>query len=62
MIARCIEELGKIEIDVRHRAGNKMQHADCIWSINAVAEEQTAFDNAVSMESEQVNVENLSRG
>ena len=62
MVARRIEKLGKLVFDIKHRAGKKTPHADCLSRINTEDEDQTAFVNAFALDVEQVDTNYSSRG
>ena len=53
MVARWIEKLGQFNFDIKHRAGKKIPHADCLSRINTEDEEQTAFVNTIALDVEQ---------
>ena len=53
MVARWIEKLGQFNSDIKHRAGKKIPHADCLSPINTEDEDQTAFVNAIALDVEQ---------
>ena len=62
MVARWIEKLGQFNFDIKHRAGKKILHADCLSRINTEDEEQTAFVNAFALHVEQDDTGYSSRG
>ena len=41
MAARWIEKLGQFNFDIKHRAGKRIPHADCLSRINTEDHEQT---------------------
>ena len=55
-------ETWAIYFDIKHRAGKKIPHADCISRINTEDEDQTAFDNAIALDVEQDDTDSSSRG
>ena len=61
MVARWIEKLGPFNFDIKHRAGKKIPHADCLSRINTEDEEQTAFVNAIALDVEQDDTNYISR-
>ena len=62
MVARWIEKLGQFNFDIKHRAGKKIPHADCLSRINTEDEEQKAFVNAIALDVEQDDTNYNSRG
>ena len=62
MVARRIVKLGQFNFDIKHRAGKKIQHADCLSRIDTEDEEQTAFVNAIALDLEQDDTDYSSRG
>ena len=62
MVARWIEKLGQFNFDIKHRAGKKIPHADCLSRINKEDEEQTAFVNAMALDGEQDDTDYSCRG
>ena len=62
MVARWIEKLGQFNFDIKHRAGKKIPHADCLSRINTEDDEETAFISAISIEAEQYKTNYDSRG
>ena len=62
MVARWIEKLGQFNFDIKHRAGRKIPHADCLSRINIEDDEQTAFFNAIAIDAEQENTNYGCRG
>ena len=62
MVAGWIEKLGQFNFDIKHRAGKKIPHADCVSRINTEDDEQTAFVNAIAIDAEQDNNDYGSRG
>ena len=61
MVARWIEKLGKFNFDIKHRAGKKIPHADCLTRINTEDEDQTAFVNAIALDVQQDDTDYSSR-
>ena len=55
-------ETGQFNFDIKHRAGKKIPHADCLSHKNTGDDEQTAFLNAIAMDAEQDNTNYDSRG
>ena len=62
MVARWIEKIWLFNFDIKHRAGQKITHADCLSRKNTKDDEQTAFVNAIAMDAEQDNIDYGSRG
>ena len=62
MVARWIEKLAQFNFDIKHRAGKKIPHADCLSRINTEDEERTAFVNAIALDVEQDDTDYSSRG
>ena len=61
MVARWIEKLGQFNFEIKHRAGKKIPHNDCLSRINTEDEEQTAFVNAFALDVEQDDTDYSSR-
>ena len=53
---------GQLNFDIKHRAGKKTPHADCLSRINTEDEEQIVFINAIALEVEQDDTDYSSRG
>ena len=62
VVARLIEKLGQYNFEIKHRAGKKIPHADCLSRINTEDDEQTAFVNAIAIDAERDNTGYGSRG
>ena len=66
MFAKLIEKLGKLNFDIKLRAGKKIPHADCLSRINTedvnAIDTEDAFVNAIAIEAEQDNTNYGSRG
>ena len=62
MVAKWIEKLGQFNFDFKHRAGKKIQHADCLSRIKTEDKEQTAFVNSIALDVEQDDTDYSSRG
>ena len=62
MVARWIEKIGQFNFDIKHRAGKKFAHSDCLSRRSTEDDEQTAFVNAIAMDAEQHNTNYGSRG
>ena len=62
MVARLIEKLGQYNFDVKHSAGKKIPHADCLSRINTEDDEQTASVNVFAIDAEQDDTNYVSRG
>ena len=39
MIARCLEKLGQFQFEIKHEAGKKTPHADCLSRVPTTTEE-----------------------
>ena len=62
MVVKWIEKLGQSIFDIKHRAGKKIPHADCLSRINTEDKEQTAFVNSIALDVEQDDTDYSSRG
>ena len=62
VVIRWIEKLGQFNFGIKHRAGKKIPHADCLSRINTEDKEQTAFVNAIALDIEQDDTDYGSRG
>ena len=40
MIARCLEKLGQFQFEIKHEAGKKIPHADCLSRVPTTTEEK----------------------